>query len=84
MPLSLLRGDGEGEGRERKIKERDRVVSLFLSTENVPVYLSATNGNRVPETVIKVKRKPASALKHIGRNSMPLYRIRQELIFGTT
>src|SRR5688572_2016474 len=29
-PLSLLRGGGEGEGEEKEIKERDRVVSLFL------------------------------------------------------
>jgi hypothetical protein len=42
------------------------------------VYLSATNGNRGPETVIKVKRKPAGELKHIGRNSMPMPLNRQE------
>jgi DNA gyrase/topoisomerase IV subunit A len=35
------------------------------------VYLSATNGNRTSETVIKVKRKIAGGLKHIGRYSMP-------------
>jgi hypothetical protein len=38
---------GRERGEERKIKERDRVVSLFLYTEIYPVYLSATNGNRV-------------------------------------
>jgi hypothetical protein len=35
VPLSLLRGGGEGEGQGEEIKERDRVVSLFLSTEVV-------------------------------------------------
>jgi hypothetical protein len=38
---------GRERGEERKIKERDRVVSLFLYTELLSVYLSATNGNRV-------------------------------------
>src|SRR5215213_2073533 len=32
------------------------------------------------EAVIKVERKPASGLKHIGRNSMPVVPIRQEEI----
>ena len=60
------------------------MVSLFFSPEIGSLYLSATNGYRVPETVIKIKRKPASGLKHIiGRNSMSLTSLRQEgtLIF---
>jgi hypothetical protein len=45
------------------------------------LYLSATNGNRVREAVIKVEHKPTSGLKHIGRNSMPVMARRQEGIF---
>ena len=45
------------------------------------LYLSATNGNRVREAVIKVERKPTSGLKHIGRNSMPVMAMSQEVIF---
>jgi hypothetical protein len=44
------------------------------------VYLSATNGNRFMEAVIKVERKPAGRLKHIGRNFMPVWEMRQEEI----
>ena len=48
------------------------MVSLFLRIQRYgSLYLSATNGNRVREAVIKVKRKPTQRLKHIGRNSMP-------------
>ena len=70
-----------GEGGEGKIKERDRVVSLFLHTEFVSVYLSATNGNRIGSRKIIV-RKPASGLKHIGRYSMPVRQMRQGGIIG--
>jgi hypothetical protein len=48
------------------------------------VYLSATNGNRFMEAVIKVERKPTSGLKHIGRNSMPIIGMRQESLFAIT
>mgnify|MGYP006313033809 CR=1 FL=1 len=58
------------------------MVSLFLRIQRYgSLYLSATNGNRVREAVIKVERKPASGLKHIGRNSMPLLAMSQEEIY---
>jgi hypothetical protein len=53
------------------------VVSLFLHTDLFSVYLSAATGNRVPETVIKVKAKPAGGLKHVGRYSMRVMGMRQ-------
>jgi len=53
------------------------MVSLFFSMQRFSLYLSATNGNRVSEAVIKVVRKPTSRLKHIGRNSMPVMRMSQ-------
>jgi hypothetical protein len=56
------------------------VVSLLLHTEIFSVYLSATSGNRASETVIKVKRKPTSGLKHIVRNSMRVTQMRQGAI----
>jgi hypothetical protein len=68
---------GRERGEERKIKERDRVVSLFFLQRYGSLYLSATNGYRVPETVIKVERKPAKRLKHIRRYSMPGMEMRQ-------
>jgi hypothetical protein len=45
------------------------------------ICLSATNGNRLAETVIKVERKPTSGLKHIGRYSMTLAQMRQGGVF---
>jgi hypothetical protein len=77
-PLPSLEEVGRERGEERIRKERDRVVSLFFIEIYGSLSLSATNGNRVPETVIKVKRKPASAVKHIGRNSMLMSGISQE------
>jgi hypothetical protein len=71
-PLPSLEEVGRERAEERKIKERDRVVSLFFLQRYGSLYLSATNGYRVPETVIKIKRKPTSGLKHIVRNSMPV------------
>ena len=50
-----------GEGEVGKIKERDRVVSLFLHTDLFSVYLSATNGNRVRSRKVII-RKPTSRL----------------------
>lgn len=61
-------------------KEQDRVVSLFLHTDLYSVYLSVTNGNQILETVIKVKRKPTTGLKHIGRYSMLVLQMRQGAI----
>ena len=52
--------------------------SRSFFTEIGSLYLSATNGHRDPETVIKVKRKPANGLKHIACNSMPVMEMRQE------
>jgi hypothetical protein len=69
-----------GEGGEGKIKERDRVVSLFLHTELGSVYLSATNGNQIGSRKVII-RKPASRLQHIGRYSMPVKWMSQGGIF---
>jgi hypothetical protein len=79
-PLSLEEIRQE-RGEEKN--KRARPCGLALSLQRYgSLYLSATNGNRVPETVIKVKRKPANGLKHIGRNSMPRSRMSQELVEG--
>lgn len=51
------------------------------SMQRFVICLSATNGNRLAETVIKVERKPVGQLKHIGRYSMTLVRMRQGGIF---
>jgi hypothetical protein len=69
------------EGHPKIKKERDRVVSLFYVNRFISVYLSATNGNRTSETVIKIKRKPAGRLKHIGRYSMLVTQMRQGAIY---
>jgi hypothetical protein len=52
-------------------------IALYVNRV-ISVYLSATSGNRTSETVIKVKRKPAGGLKHIGRYSMRVTRMSQE------
>jgi hypothetical protein len=57
------------------------VVSLFMYTDLFSVYLSAANGNRVSEAVIKVNCKPALRLKHIGVYSMRMDQTRQEGIY---
>ena len=62
------------------IKERGRVASLFLHTDLFSVYLSATNGNRVSETVKIKVAKPTGGLKHIGRYSMPVIGMSQGAI----
>jgi len=54
------------------------MVSLFFSMQRFSLYLSATNGNRFQEAVIKVERKPTNGLKHIGRNSTRVLQMRQE------
>lgn len=70
------------EGLRRGNEKSETVWSRSLALQRyVSLYLSATNGNRVREAVIKVKRKPTSGLKHIGRNSMPMTRMRQESFF---
>ena len=57
------------------------MVSLLLHTVIFSVYLSATSGYQILETVIKIERKPKSGLKHIGRNFMRVWQMRQGAIF---
>jgi hypothetical protein len=45
------------------------------------VYLSAANGNRVSEAVIKINCKPALRLKHIGVYSTRMNQTRQGGIY---
>ena len=59
------------------------MVSLFLHTYLFSVYFSATNGNRISETVKIKVAKPTGGLKHIGRYSMPVKRMSQGAIFKT-
>ena len=73
-------GRPQGTPVQDKIKERDRVVSLFLHPELGSVYLSATNGNRFGSRKIII-RKPTSRLGHIGRYSMPVKWMSQGGIF---
>jgi hypothetical protein len=59
------------------------MVSLFWYTDRLPVYLSAAIGNRIPEAVIKINRKEALRLKHIGVYSTRMNRLRQEAFTDT-